>query len=166
MQSFWIGARELSITWSEDPQYWNWLHLDSCSGEVAELVRSCWLEIIGKIDTRSLRLKTSYSAYLVFKLQEGCKELQKATASVRFVKEIGEGSADEGYGVFIDTTACDAGERGRFPHCRSDGWMEIKLGEFFNNLGDDGEVEMRLIEKNNPKWKIGLVVRGIDIRPN
>ncbi|XP_057778211.1 F-box protein At2g02240-like [Salvia miltiorrhiza] len=164
--SFWIAARELSITWSEDPQYWNWIRLDSCSSEVAELVRSCWVEIIGKIDVRSLRVKTSYSAYLVFKLQEGCKEMQKATASVRLVKEIREGSGDEGYGVFIDTTACDAEERGRFPHCRSDGWMEIKLGEFFNNLGDDGQLEMRLIEKNNPNWKTGLLVRGIDIRPN
>lgn len=141
------------------------LRTHAFSSEVAELVRSCWLEIIGKIDVRSLRVKTSYSAYLVFKLQEESKELQKATASVRFLKEISEGSADEGYGVFIDTKECDA-ERDRFPHCRSDGWMEIKLGEFFNNLGDDGEVEMRLIEKNNPKWKTGLIVRGIDIRPN
>lgn len=135
------------------------------SEEVAELIRVAWLEIIGKIDVRSLRVKTSYTAYLVFKLQESSVELQKATASVRFEKEITEGSADEGYRVFIDARDSDE-KRGRFPFLRSDGWMEIKLGEFFNNLGDDGEVEMRLIEKNNLNWKAGLIVRGIDIRPN
>lgn len=136
------------------------------SSEAAELVRSCWLEIFGNIDLKRLRVKTSYTAYLVFKLQDSSRELQKATASVRLVKEITENSADEGYTVFIDTKACSPDQKGRFPHARSDGWMEIKLGEFFNNLGDDGELEMRLIVKNNPKWKTGLLVRGIDIRPN
>ncbi|KAG8391219.1 hypothetical protein BUALT_Bualt01G0165000 [Buddleja alternifolia] len=133
--------------------------------EVAELLKVCWLEIIGLVDVKMLQIKTSYSAYLVFKLEDWSNELDKATASVRFVKEITDGSGDEGYLMFLDTKNCQC-DKGRFPQCRGDGWMEIKLGEFFNNLGDDGEVEMRLIEKNNLNWKSGLVVRGIDIRPN
>ncbi|KAI3459798.1 hypothetical protein Pfo_016461 [Paulownia fortunei] len=165
MQSLWIPARELSITWGEDPQYWNWTHHRSCSSEVAELIRVCWLEIIGRVDARRLREKTSYGAFLVFKLEDWSHDLEKATASVRFLKEIAEGSGDEGCTLFLDTKTCHE-EKGRFPHHRVDEWMEIKLGEFFNNLGDDGEVEMRLIEKNNSNWKSGLVVRGIDIQPN
>ncbi|MCD9641735.1 hypothetical protein HAX54_028162 [Datura stramonium] len=134
--------------------------------EVAELVNVCWLDIRGKIDTARLARKTSFGVYLVFKLGDNHRELEKATASVRFVKEKAEGTDEEGYTVFISKAKREEGERGRFPHHRSDGWMEIKLGEFFNNFGEDGEVEMRLMENKNPNWKCGLIVKGIDIRPN
>lgn len=132
---------------------------------MAELVQVRWLEIIGKFNVRKLKQKTSYAAFLVFKLRNWSSELEKAIASVRFTKEICQGSVHEGYIVFIDTKNCNA-KKGRFPRQRSDGWMEIKLGDFFNNLGDDGEVEMRLIETDYYKWKSGLLVRGIEIRPN
>lgn len=41
--------------------------------------------------------------------------------------------------------------------------MEIELGEFYNDEGDDGEVEMRLREISD--WKSGLIVEGIEVRP-
>ncbi|PHU18395.1 hypothetical protein BC332_14090 [Capsicum chinense] len=135
------------------------------SMEVAELVNVCWLDITGKIDTKRLTKKTSFAAYLVFKLTDEHQQLEKAIASVRFVKEKVEGTGKEGYTVFISKTK-EEGETGRFPYLRSDGWMEIKLGEFFNNLGEDGEVEMKLMETDDFKWKSGLIVKGIDIRPN
>lgn len=136
-----------------------------CSLEVAELLNVCWLDIRGKIDASRLARKTSYSAYLVFKLKDNHRGLEKAIASVRLVKEKAEGTDDEGYTIFLETKGHE-GKRGIFPHRRSDGWMEIMLGEFFNDLGDDGEVEMRLMETNNNNWKSGLIVMGIDIRPN
>lgn len=135
--------------------------------EVAELLNVCWLEIKKTIDVRNLPVKTSHSAFLVFKLQEDqSSQLEKATASVRFVNDISDENSNEGYTVFIDKKRSSDGEKGRFPHLRSDGWSEIKLGEFFNNLGYDGEVEMRLIETGDNMPKSGLIVRGIDIRPN
>ncbi|KAM3268154.1 F-box protein PP2-B10 isoform X2 [Capsicum chacoense] len=164
--SVWIGARELSIEWAENPQYWTWNYIHNSGVEVAELVNVCWLDIRGKIDTSRVARKTSYSAYLVFKLKDNHRELEKAIASVRFVKEKPEGTDEEGYTVFLSKAKGYEGERGRFPHHRSDGWMEIKLGEFFNNFGEDGEVEMRLMENKNPNWKCGIIVKGIDIRPN
>ncbi|KAM3236253.1 hypothetical protein P3L10_016290 [Capsicum annuum] len=133
--------------------------------KVAELINVCWLDITGKIDTKRLTKKTSFAAYLVFKLTDEHQQLEKAIASVRFVKEKVEGTGKEGYTVFISKTK-EEGENGRFPYLRSDGWMEIKLGEFFNNLGEDGEVEMKLMETDDFKWKSGLIVKGIDIRPN
>ncbi|KAJ8566057.1 hypothetical protein K7X08_030534 [Anisodus acutangulus] len=163
--SVWLGARELSIEWADNPEHWTWNYIYNSGTEVAELRNVCWLDIRGKIDTRRLTQKTSYSAYLVFKLTDNHRELEKAIASVRFVKEKAEGTDEEGYTVFL-SKAREEGENGRFPHLRSDGWMEIKLGEFFNNFGEDGEVEMRLMETKNPNWKCGIIVKGIDIRPN
>ncbi|EYU36716.1 hypothetical protein ABFS82_14G292900 [Erythranthe guttata] len=164
--SIWIPAREISITWSHDTRYWNWTQDDSCSAEVAVLESVCWMDIWKNVNLRSLPLKTSYSAYLVFKLKDDAVNLERVFASVRYVKEISEGCIDQGYTVLIDTKSCDEGAKGRYPHVRRDGWSEIQLGEFFNNLGDDGEVELRLFEKDDLKWKSGLIIRGIDIRPN
>lgn len=72
--------------------------------EVAELKKVSWLEIVGLVDVRSLEVKTSYSAFLVFKIQGGSKELERATASVRFTKEITDGVATR-------ATACSSTRR-------------------------------------------------------
>ncbi|KAF2947580.1 hypothetical protein DAI22_02g379200 [Oryza sativa Japonica Group] len=50
------------------------------------------------------------------------------------------------------------------PQKRSDGWMELKLGELYNEEGDDGEVCISFRETEG-HWKRGLVVQGIEIRP-
>ncbi|KAL5702494.1 hypothetical protein ACHQM5_027707 [Ranunculus cassubicifolius] len=54
---------------------------------------------------------------------------------------------------------------GQFPIDRKDGWMEIEMGEFYNDQGDDGEVTMTLKETNSGHWKGGLIVEGIELRP-
>ncbi|KAF2316825.1 hypothetical protein GH714_042166 [Hevea brasiliensis] len=52
----------------------------------------------------------------------------------------------------------------RRPYRRSDGWLEIELGEYFNQCGNDGEVlEISAMEVNDEKS--GLIVQGIEIRP-
>ncbi|KAF8392009.1 hypothetical protein HHK36_022349 [Tetracentron sinense] len=53
----------------------------------------------------------------------------------------------------------------QFPRERGDGWMEIEMGEFFNDRGDDGDVEMSLMEVDNGEWKSGLIIQGIELRP-
>ncbi|PHT82292.1 hypothetical protein T459_15307 [Capsicum annuum] len=107
--------------------------------KVAELINVCWLDITGKIDTKRLTKKTSFAAYLVFKLTDEHQQLEKAIASVRFVKEKVEGTGKEGYTVFISKT---------------------------KEAGEYGEVEMKLMETDDLKWKSGLIIKGIDIRPN
>ena len=47
---------------------------------------------------------------------------------------------------------------------RSDGWMEVELGEFYNGEGYDGEVSISLMETKGGKWKSGLIVWSIEIR--
>nr|XP_016469510.1 PREDICTED: F-box protein PP2-B11-like [Nicotiana tabacum] len=145
MQGQWIAARDLTITWVNNPQFWTWKTVDP-NIEVAELRSVNWLDIYGKIETKNLIQTTSYAVYLVFKLTDNPRGLERSIASLRFVKEVAKDARIEGTTVFISKKKELPGELGRFPHLRSDGWLEIKLGEFFNNLGDDGEVEMRLME--------------------
>ncbi|XP_020253763.1 F-box protein PP2-B11-like [Asparagus officinalis] len=54
----------------------------------------------------------------------------------------------------------------RVPYERNDGWMEIEMGEFFNEDGDDGEVSMRLREVKVLGSKHGLIIEGIEVRTN
>ncbi|WCJ26800.1 F-box family protein [Euphorbia peplus] len=51
------------------------------------------------------------------------------------------------------------------PKQRQDGWLEIELGNYFNREGEVGDLEISILEVNGGNWKGGLVVRGIDIRP-
>ncbi|XP_070057943.1 F-box protein PP2-B11-like [Nicotiana tomentosiformis] len=165
MQGQWIAARDLTITWVNNPQFWTWKTVDP-NIEVAELRSINWLDIYGKIETKNLIQTTSYAVYLVFKLTDNPRGLERSIASLRFVKEVAKDAGIEGTTVFISKKKELPGELGRFPHLRSDGWLEIKLGEFFNNLGEDGEVEMRLMEINNATSKSGIIVKGFDIRRN
>ncbi|KAG0453087.1 hypothetical protein HPP92_025751 [Vanilla planifolia] len=50
------------------------------------------------------------------------------------------------------------------PFRRRDGWMEVLLGDFYNEDGEDGEIDMCLKEINSGQWKHGLIVQGIEIR--
>jgi Phloem protein 2 len=53
----------------------------------------------------------------------------------------------------------------RSPRLRDDGWMEVELGDFYNNEGEDGEVEMSFMEVKGRHCKRGLLIQGIEIRP-
>ncbi|EYU36714.1 hypothetical protein MIMGU_mgv1a017878mg, partial [Erythranthe guttata] len=162
----WIPARELSITWADNSSYWKWTHDASCSSEVAKLLKVCWLDITGRVDRKELRVGTRYSAFLVFKLGDRARCLEKAFVSLNNEKT---------KTVFLDVNQENINNNNNnnnndgpliLPHRRSDGWSEIKLGDFFNGSGDDGHVDMMLFEKEGGRWKSGLIVQGIDVRPN
>ncbi|XP_019054123.1 PREDICTED: putative F-box protein PP2-B12 [Nelumbo nucifera] len=54
---------------------------------------------------------------------------------------------------------------GQFPEERGDGWLEVQMGEFYIGKGEDGEVQMSLLEVKGGHWKSGLNVQGIELRP-
>ncbi|KAI3960036.1 hypothetical protein MKW98_016760 [Papaver atlanticum] len=57
---------------------------------------------------------------------------------------------------------------GQFPQERNDGWMEIEMGHFYNDGGEDSEgaeLQMSLREIKGGHWKSGLIIQGIEIRP-
>ena len=143
--------------------------------EVANLREGWWLDIRGNIETHFLSPKTAYVAYLVFKVAEreyGLKNLP-TKAWVRVVGErAGDGDWDEEEttsSVYLKfrprRRVSRAAQNGVLPQWREDGWMEVELGEFFNDGGENGEVRMRLMETEQLNWKSGLVVEGIELRP-
>ncbi|PNX64263.1 F-box protein PP2-B1, partial [Trifolium pratense] len=50
------------------------------------------------------------------------------------------------------------------PSVRSDGWLEIEMGEFFNS-GREHEVHMSVIEIKAGEVKGNFFVEGIEVRP-
>ncbi|KAH9670764.1 F-box protein [Citrus sinensis] len=206
-----ISARDLLIIWSSTSAYWRWISIPEASFfsfthcfylfryysflmskvilaisknrflEVAELIRVCWLEIRGKISTRSLSPGTLYTAYLVYKLTAGSYgfEYQPVAVSVGLVS--GETQTQtvylheerglrQGYHGLLNRSSSQAStpkeNDGYFPKERKDEWLEIELGDFFNEEDvEDGELEMSVLELAGGHWKCGLVIQGIDIRP-
>ncbi|KAF4392296.1 hypothetical protein F8388_012752 [Cannabis sativa] len=59
----------------------------------------------------------------------------------------------------------DRNDEHNHPKVRGDGWMEVELGEFFYDGGQEGELEINLLEVKGGNWKGGLIVQGIEIRP-
>uniref|UniRef100_M1CV73 Isoform 2 of TMV resistance protein N n=2 Tax=Solanum tuberosum TaxID=4113 RepID=M1CV73_SOLTU len=159
---FMIAARGLDIEWSNTPDYWEWLpHSDSRFGEVAKLKWVCWLDIRGKIETRRLSKRTKYVAYLVFKLEDKFHGLETVNAVVRFVDSMSVKEAEQRASV---VHFAGRGPRETLPFKRGDGWMELKMGDFFNDAGEDGDVDARLMETQRLEAKGGLIVQGVEFR--
>lgn len=133
--------------------------------EVAKLRAVCWLEIRGVLKTLTLSPDTQYAAYFVFKMinargfENICVEL-----SVNF-----DGDHGSSKNVCLDPIEGSPNERGvaaglQRPIVRSDGWLEIEMGEL-SNIGLEDEVQMSVMEVKNGQWKSGLFVEGIEVRP-
>lgn len=131
--------------------------------EVANLRFVCWLDMRGKIETRLLSKRTNYVAYLVFKLKSGYYGLETANTFVRFVDRESDNEAEERASVVSLSTQEEHGENRS--KRRDNGWLEIEMGKFFNDAGEDGDVEARLMEVRRLSAKGGLIVQGIEFRP-
>ncbi|KAM6565450.1 hypothetical protein CsatA_024578 [Cannabis sativa] len=162
-----IGSRKLAIAWAGSRRFWNWLPLsNSRFGEVIHLRNVCWLDICGKIEKKMLSPNTNYAAYLVYNIAFGFQGLEFVRVSMRF---LGPGGVlvEEKPEFDVNLGSMEDDERGRLKQ-GDDGWLELKVGEFFNGEEEDngGSVETCLKETRVLNWKSGLVVQGIDFRPN
>ncbi|KAK3229628.1 hypothetical protein Dsin_001509 [Dipteronia sinensis] len=186
-----ISAANLTIVWGDTPTYWRWTSVPgSRFPKVAELIRVCWLEIRGKINTCILSPMTTYGAYLVFKSVNVAFGFVNQPVKVTFGLV---GSDSHKRAVYLDL---ERGQRpphfrfsrhvriynrnrslewqgssvprendGHYPEERGDGWLEIELGEIFIGIGEKNELEMSVMEVTGGNWKEGLIVQGIEIRP-
>lgn len=59
-------------------------------------------------------------------------------------------------GVVLSDTE-KIGPDARVPEERGDGWKEVEIGRFYNPDGNDGEVEVRLMEIRGSKRKTSLI---------
>ncbi|KAL7209690.1 hypothetical protein ACSBR1_031284 [Camellia fascicularis] len=100
--------------------------------------------------TGMLSPKTTYVAFLIFKIMEKFSGLESVPMKVlvRFVgeMEVGNGKEDYGNTVYL-----------RFPSDRP--VPEDHIGN------DDSKVDIRLREVKDLGWKSGLLVKGIELRP-
>ncbi|PNT76451.1 hypothetical protein BRADI_1g48286v3 [Brachypodium distachyon] len=158
--------------------------------EAAELLCVCWLEIRGTIQSKMLSENAAYTARMVFKLTDTPHGLDLPFQEA----SVGVGGSESTRRVCLqacvneDADAVAAGaprchilpparrrtpstvtpgseeEDVLIPRRRADGWMEVELGSFYNENGDDGEVIISLKEIKGGHWKSGLVVRAIEIR--
>ncbi|KAJ6820137.1 F-box protein PP2-B10-like isoform X1 [Iris pallida] len=152
--------------------------------EVAHLVGVCWLEIGGSIDRQVLSPNTTYAAHLVFKLVGETSSFthppqkvsvkagdNESSHTVRLQPPTFNYRRHYPHGLLFDddeeeeTEETTEGDDASLPCSRADGWMEVEMGEFFNKEGEDGEVEMSLMEVEGGHWKNGLIIHGIEVRP-
>ncbi|XP_028780938.1 F-box protein PP2-B15 [Neltuma alba] len=180
-KSYIISARELSVTWGNDPMLWSWTPMpESRFSVVAHLRTVSWLEVKCSVRTGILTPNTWYGAYLIMKVSHRAYGLDSAASEVTV--EVGN-VVRKGksylcsrcereqkmetlfYGNRREMLRGSPGteEDQKFPSTREDGWMEIELGEF-DSGEEDQEVKMSMMEAGY-QLKAGLILEGIQIRP-
>ncbi|XP_061992857.1 F-box protein At2g02240-like [Rosa rugosa] len=151
-----VGARGLVIAWADTPTYWQWMTLPhSRFSQVAKLKLVWWLDINACISAKNLSPGTTYAAYLVYQLSEVRSGLARTPIVLRV--NYRQSAVVSVHSVILDPMPQEARHRG-------DGWMEIEMGQFFIEQGnDDAAVECSVTEVSN--LKSGLIVEGIELRP-
>lgn len=177
-RSYMLSAKKLSITWGTNRFYWCWKpSLDSRFSQVVELVMITWLDIQGKISTKILSPNAKYGAYLIIKFAKRAYGLEKmpseVSAELGNYKSKGQTylrkcsaerkEANDEESLFVLPKKDSTMEEEVLVE-REDGWLEIELGEFYND-GSEEEVKMSLREVKGDHLKAGLIVEGIEVRP-
>jgi len=117
------------------------------------------------INTIVLSPNTQYAAYVVFKMIDAWGFQNRPV-------ELSVGV--EGSRCSTKIVCLDPNVEGRQhniavdlqrPSVRSDGWLEIEMGEFFCSGIENEEILMSLLEIKAGNWKSGLFLEGIEIRP-
>lgn len=178
---FMLYARSLSVTWSEDKRFWHWPYLSErfeissftnktcsqtdfnqitiyklnmiyCSDgvfvDVAELLNVCWLEVHGKFEASMLSPGVLYEFVFEVMLRDPAYGWE---VPVNLRLTLPDGSKQEHKENLMEKP------RGR--------WIEIVIGEFMASQDKCGEIECSLYEYQGGKWKKGLLVKGVAIRP-
>lgn len=180
-----LSARDISIALGDTPQFWDWPILpESRFREVARLRIVCWFAFEGTINKRVLSSNTQYAAFLVFKMinafgfDEIPIELTVGVLGDQITMRINGKQVTVGVlgdqistkNVWLDPDYDDRERDDEFqglerPKGRSDGFLEIEMGEFFNSGLEDEVVEMGALENRGGHSKCGFILEGIEIRP-
>ncbi|KAJ0092269.1 hypothetical protein Patl1_25939 [Pistacia atlantica] len=129
--------------------------------DIAVSIRFWYFEVKGGMETKLLSPKTIYGTYLVFKFHDLerrilYKEDPPVKCGVYF-----EGKDDgKRHSLFLDP----AGSMLRRYRDKGDGWMEIEMGEFFNENGHDGML-MFTSSHDSDNTRNPFIIEGIELRP-
>ncbi|PWA98008.1 F-box domain, Phloem protein 2-like protein [Artemisia annua] len=124
-----LGAHDLSIAWHDDTRYWERGHVpESRFAEVAILKEVWWLDICGTIPSVILSPKSTYVAYLVFRITKDSWGLDvPAKTTVSF-----GGISNETSNIYLKQPqahahANDEPPTNAAPTTRKDGMEEVSL---------------------------------------
>ncbi|KAL2469517.1 Uncharacterized protein Adt_37653 [Abeliophyllum distichum] len=102
--------------------------------------------------------KAPYAAYLVFKLAEDFMDLGSVNGIIRFVSRENYSNAEKR----ATTLNLQSGGDGNGQIAmRTDSWMEVEIGNSYNDQRDYGVLDAQLLE-NTSYVKSGLIVVGIE----
>uniref|UniRef100_A0A7N0ZZS2 Uncharacterized protein n=1 Tax=Kalanchoe fedtschenkoi TaxID=63787 RepID=A0A7N0ZZS2_KALFE len=150
---FIVYARDLSITWSEDGRYWQWLSQKDMSSEelvdVVKLENVCWLEVHGKFEMSKLSPNVVYEVAFIVKIV--AESAYGWEVPVNFRLRLPNGSKQESKINLMEKP------RGQ--------WIKVPAGEFETSSELKGEIEYSLYEYEDGKWKRGLMIMGVSIQP-
>ena len=118
------------------------------SVDVAELLNVCWLEVGGKFETKKLSPGTLYEVAFEIMLKDPAYEWE-VPVNIRLT--LPNGNKQEHKENLMKKP------RGE--------WLEIPIGEFVTSPENTGEIEFLIYEYEGGKWKRGLVIKGVAIRP-
>ncbi|XP_057423028.1 putative F-box protein PP2-B12 [Lotus japonicus] len=156
-----LAARGLYLSFRDNEFFCRWVTVpESRFEEVAKLKVSQRSAICGKINTVDLSPNTQYAVFLVFKPFNAHTFHCKPTLfSIRIF-----GGPIRTRAVCLDlrSEAMSMDDVLKCPNVRSDGLLEIEMGEFFNSGLEDGEVEMRVMMTMG---KGSFYLEEIEVRP-
>ncbi|XP_042389408.1 putative F-box protein PP2-B12 [Zingiber officinale] len=163
-KTYMISPETMYIPWIPHPQHWTWISLPhSRFSKQAELVSVCWLEIVSSIDSRLLSQKTMYTAYMIYKLNPDSYGLDSNSQKASI--KLGAHSQENRVSLEPDDEEDEEEEEEKQIQLREDGWLEMVLGEIYNDQGDEGDIEIKFLDTEELHWKKGLVFAGFEIRP-
>ncbi|RDX64761.1 Protein PHLOEM PROTEIN 2-LIKE A1, partial [Mucuna pruriens] len=160
---FMLYAKALSITWGETSHYWQWIqqkeerytsitniifYHTGTMIEVAKLLRVCWLEVRGKFDAEKLSPGIIYQVSFIVML-----------------KNSGDGWDDPINFRLVLPGGKKVEKRECLKEKPRDKWTEIQVGEFEASKNDVGEMEISMYEFDSGRWKSGLLIQGVSIKP-
>ncbi|KAF8408628.1 hypothetical protein HHK36_004691 [Tetracentron sinense] len=150
---FMLFARDLSITWAEDEQYWHWHDPTEITSadvfvDVAEVLNVCWLEVHGKFNMKNLSQGIKYEVVFVVMLKNLAYGWE---VPVNLRLALPDGNKQERKERLLDMP------RGE--------WVELRVGEFHTSHDRVGKMQFTMFEYEGGKWKRGLVIKGASIRP-
>ncbi|XP_073108127.1 uncharacterized protein PHLOEM PROTEIN 2-LIKE A4-like [Elaeis guineensis] len=152
VKDLFIYPRDLQITWGNDERYWKWHWLllksqDYKDIEVPELLQVCWLEIKGKFNMSQLTPNANYEVVFVLMMLES-RSGWEHPVTLRLGMPNG------------NSTSRRSWELKDMP---VNEWKELVVGSF--TASARGDVTFSLLGDDKTRWKQGLVVKYVDVRP-
>ncbi|KAG2239657.1 hypothetical protein Bca52824_091496 [Brassica carinata] len=152
--NFMLYPRNLSITWSDDPNYWTWFpdkeSPNEAGVEAVALKNVCWLDITGKFDTNNLTPGITYEVVFTVKLEDPAYGWDTPVN----IKLVLPNSKDKPQEQKVSLR--------EIPRYQ---WVDIIVGEFKPEKNSAGEITFSMYEHESGVWKKGLFLKGVGIFP-